>query len=85
MKRILVLCQRDWLNPRAGAVEHYLHEVCARIVAQGHYVAWVAHHFRNPGDGMPKRSRMEFVDGVHIARLGQRISTAKWSALSSNA
>jgi len=71
MKRILVFCARDWLNPGAGCVEHYVHEVCVRLAARGNYVAWVACSFPLFGHGV-RRPRTEVVDGIQIARLGIR-------------
>jgi len=71
MKRILVFCARDWLNPQAGRVEQYVHEVCVRLAAQCNYVAWVAQSFPLFGHGV-RRPRTELVDGIQIARLGMR-------------
>ena len=73
MKRVLLLYGRDWLNPESGAVEHYLHEVFARIVGYGHSVAWVAQN--DPPWPFSRRTpapRIEIVDGIKIARLGMR-------------
>jgi glycosyltransferase involved in cell wall biosynthesis len=68
MKRILVFCLYDWLDPRAGATEHYVHEVFTRIASRGHLVTWVA---RKPfGAGGRQRPRLEAIDGIQVARLG---------------
>ena len=67
MKRLLVFYKRDWLHPKAGWKEHYLHEIFARIAAQGNHVLWVAH---NHGLGKRKSPQLEIVDLIQIARLG---------------
>lgn len=68
MKQILFFCVRDWLHPRAGGVERYVHEVCLGLADSGHYVAWVSSSF--PLFGRVKRPRTEIVDGIQLARLG---------------
>jgi len=67
MKGILVFSRRDWLHPKAGALEHYVHQVFSRIAAQGNYVAVVCqrHPIRRP-----RRPQTERVDQIQIARLG---------------
>ena len=72
MKRILIFCVRDWLNPKAGAVEHYTHEVFRRVAGEGNYVAWVAHNYAVSPFSKTRPPRMEIVDGIQIARLGIR-------------
>lgn len=68
MKRILVFCEREWNDPRAGSLEHYAHEVFRRVAQQGHYVAWVC---RGRGNALvtPARSVLEQMDGIQVARL----------------
>ncbi|MBI5096015.1 MAG: glycosyltransferase family 4 protein [Candidatus Hydrogenedentes bacterium] len=72
MKRVLVLYARDWLNPESGAIEHYLHEVFARIVGHGHYVAWISHTYPVWPFSRKQAPQLEIVDGIQIARLGIR-------------
>ena len=48
-------------------MEHYLHEVFARLAAQGHQVLWIAH---NHGLFARKSPQLEIVDLIQIARLG---------------
>ena len=67
MKGIVVFCRRDWLHPKAGPIEHYVHQVFSRIAAQGNYVAVVCQ--RHPLLG-PRRPQTEHVDQIQIARLG---------------
>jgi hypothetical protein len=70
MHQILVLCQRDWLNPRAGIESHYVREVFTRIVAGGHYVAILSAEPSLLGFLRPRGAATREVDGVHLARLG---------------
>ncbi|HIJ64532.1 MAG TPA: glycosyltransferase family 4 protein [Candidatus Hydrogenedentes bacterium] len=74
MKRVLMFCLRDWLNPQAGAVEQYVHEVFSRIVGRGHYVAWVSHCYGGWFGRGKKSPRLETVDSIQMARLGMRHS-----------
>lgn len=67
MKGILVFCRRDWLHPKAGPIEHYVHQVFSRIAAQGNYVAVVCQ--RHPILS-PRRPQTERLDEIQIARLG---------------
>jgi len=67
MKGVLVFCRRDWLHPKAGPIEHYVHQVFSRIAAQGNYVAVVCQ--RHP-ILRPRRPQTERVDQIQIARLG---------------
>ena len=73
MKRLLVFCLRDWLHPRAGAIERYVHEVFKRIAGQGHHVALVCHSYPLIPIRTAPRPRVEMVDGIQIARLGARV------------
>lgn len=61
MLRIALFHSRDWLHPKAGAVEDYLHQVFRRIALQGHYVAWVA-----AGTGRPA----QVADGIQRVGAG---------------
>lgn len=72
MERILVFCARDWLHPKAGPVEHYVHEVFSRLVRCGHYVMLVSHTHSLLRFRKRHAPEMEVVDGVQIARLGPR-------------
>ena len=72
MERILVFCARDWLHPKAGRTEHYVHKVFAWIAAQGHHVVWVSHQFRLLASRKRRPPQVEVVDGIQIARLGAR-------------
>ena len=67
MKGILVFSRRDWLHPKAGPIEDYVHQVFSRIAAQGNYVAVVCQ--RHPLL-RPRRPQTERVDEIQIARLG---------------
>lgn len=72
MFKMLVLCSRDWLHPKAGPVERYVYEVFSRMAAQGHRVMWVSHHYPVFALADKGAQRVETVDGIHIARLGFR-------------
>ena len=72
MERILVFCGRDWMNPKAGPVEHYLHEVFSRIARWGHYVLFISHTHQFVRVQRRRPAEMEVVDGIQIARLGPR-------------
>ncbi len=72
MERILVFCPRDWLHPKAGPVEHYVHEVFSRLVHCGHYVLLVSHTHSLVRFRKRHAPEMELVDGIQIARLGPR-------------
>lgn len=72
MERILVFCARDWLHPKAGPVEHYVHEVFSRLVRCGHYVMLVSHTHSLVRFRKRHAPEMELVDGIQIARLGPR-------------
>ena len=68
MKKVLILCAREWAHPKAGLVENYLFEVFSRIAVRGHRVAWVS------GQGQigshAGRPRIEFMEGIQVAHLG---------------
>ena len=72
MTRLLVFCLHDWLNPRAGPIEHYAHEVFRRIVARGHPVAWVCHNYPLLSIRTKRRPRVETVDGIQMVRVAPR-------------
>ena len=72
MKGFLILCSRDWLHPKSGAVEHYVHEVFSRVARRGYYVAWVSHQHFVPGSGAKPSRKPGLADGIQIARLGFR-------------
>jgi len=72
MKRILVFSSRDWLDPKAGPVEHYVHAVFSWIAAQGNLVVFVSHQAGFLPLGKRRRPRMEIVDDMQIVRLGIR-------------
>jgi hypothetical protein len=72
MKRILVFSSRDWLDPKAGSVEHYVHAVFRWIAAQGNLVVWVSHQAGFLPLGGQRRPRIEIVDDMQIVRLGLR-------------
>jgi glycosyltransferase involved in cell wall biosynthesis len=65
--RILVLNWRDIGNPAAGGAEIYMHEVSKRWVTWGHEVQWLT-------AGFPGAPRREVIDGVHIRRVGSRLT-----------
>lgn len=65
-----MFCARDWLHPKAGRVEYYVHEVFSRIAGQGNYVVWVSTGFRFPASRGKRPPQLEIVDGIQIARLG---------------
>ena len=69
MRGLLVLHRCDWLAPRAGAFEVFLHEVLRRVAVRGNYVAWVsARAGLNP---FGKRLRnTEVSEDIQIVRLG---------------
>ena len=69
MKRILLLCRRDWLTFKSDRSAQYTYEIFSRIAAQGHYIAWVAHR---PISLLRKQkpSRVEVVENIQVARLG---------------
>ena len=70
MKRILVLCQRDWLNPRAGLIENYVRELFSRIARAGHHVAVISQNFPVLSLGKTRRPSVERLDHIQVARLG---------------
>ncbi|MCP4645928.1 MAG: hypothetical protein GY851_36120 [bacterium] len=70
MHRILVLCERDWLNPSARSEGHYVYEVFRRIAAAGHYVAVLSAEPSIMAFLRPKGAATREVDGIHLARLG---------------
>lgn len=72
MIRLLVFSPREWLDPKAGAVERYVYEVFKRIAAEGHYVALVCHRYPFAAAGGKRSPRVETVDGMQVARLGPR-------------
>lgn len=69
MKKLLVFCYRDWLNPKSGAVERYVYEVFSRIAGVGHYVAWVCHDSPFRGFRKDKRPEIENLDGIQLVRV----------------
>lgn len=71
-QRIAVFCARDWLHPKAGAAERYVHEVFSRIARWGHYVLLVSHTHRILQMWNREASEMQLIDGIQIARLGPR-------------
>jgi glycosyltransferase involved in cell wall biosynthesis len=81
MERILAFSGRDWMDPRAGSAEHYMHEVFSRIAQQGHYVVLVAHAHRLFQFTDKKASDVKSIDGIQIARLGPRPLYGMMSAM----
>ena len=73
MKRILVFCARDWLHPRSGCVERYVHAVFSRLAAQGHYVVWVSHNHGLFASRQMPRTPLDTVGDLHVARIGGRV------------
>lgn len=73
MKRILAFCPREWRDPKAGFVEHYVHEVLRRLAEQGHYVVWVCHNYRALARRPKRLLPLEMADGIQMARLGARV------------
>jgi glycosyltransferase involved in cell wall biosynthesis len=63
--RILFLNWRDIRHPKHGGAEVYNHEVCRRLVAQGHSVELFTASF-------PGAAPSEEIDGVRIIRAGRQ-------------
>jgi glycosyltransferase involved in cell wall biosynthesis len=62
---ILAINWRCVKNPEMGGAEIHFQEIFKRIVAKGHKVTLVAHHFENT----PKK---EVIDGIEIIRIGNK-------------
>jgi glycosyltransferase involved in cell wall biosynthesis len=66
--RLLVLSWRDIKNPLAGGAEKYIHEICRRLVRDGHEVVFFTSSFQGAkGEAV--------IDGVKIIRRGHSITT----------
>lgn len=55
-------------------MEHYVHQVCRRIAAQGYFVLWVA-QTHDPWPYIcrpfsPRQPQTEHIDGIQLVRLG---------------
>ena len=64
-RRILVLNERDPVNPLAGGAETHVFEIFQRLAARGHDVLLLAASF-------PGCAREEVVQGVRVRRLANR-------------
>ena len=64
--KLLVLSWRDIKNPLAGGAERYIHEVCKRMVRDGHEVLFFTSSFQ-------RAKGEEVIDGVNIIRRGNSI------------
>ncbi len=64
-RRILVLNERDPVNPLTGGAETHIFELFSRLVADGHEVTLLAASFRGG-------AREEVVQGVRVRRLANR-------------
>jgi len=65
--KLLVLSWRDIKNPLAGGAERYIHEVCKRMVQDGHEVLFFTSFFQGA-------KGEEVIDGVKIIRRGNPIT-----------
>jgi len=65
--KLLVLSWRDIKNPLAGGAEKYIHEVCKRMVQDGHEVLFFTSSFQGA-------KGEEVIDGVKIIRRGNSIT-----------
>lgn len=70
MKRILVLCGREWAEGQKNLAAQYAHEVFRRIGAQGYSVAWFAHRPIALFSPKSRMTRLETRDNIQFARLG---------------
>lgn len=70
MKRILVLCGREWAEGEKNLASRYAHEVFRRIGAQGYSVAWFAHRPLALFSPKARTARLETRDNIQFARLG---------------
>ena len=66
--RLLVFSWRDIKNPLAGGAEKYIHEICRRLVRDGHEVIFFTSSFQ-------RAKSEEVIDGVKIIRRGHSITT----------
>ncbi len=73
MLRILLLHPRDWLATNTSYMESYLHEILARIAAQGHYVAWLCGRRGAQWPTPAHADDLEVADGIQMARLGSTL------------
>lgn len=64
-RRILVLNERDPVNPMTGGAETHVFEIFQRLAARGHDVTLLAASF-------PGAAREEIVQGVRVKRLANR-------------
>jgi glycosyltransferase involved in cell wall biosynthesis len=64
-RRILVLNERDPVNPMTGGAETHVFEIFGRLAAQGHEVTLLAASF-------PGSASDEVVQGVRVRRLANR-------------
>jgi len=66
-QRVLIINWRDVSHPWSGGAETYMHEIGRRLVENGMDVGWLTQ--RHAGS-----SRSEFMDGIHIVRVGGRFT-----------
>lgn len=66
-RRILVMNERDLRHPQAGGAEVHCFEIFRRLAAAGDRVTLLA-------SGFPGGPAEEDVEGVHVVRLGNRIT-----------
>ena len=64
---VVILNWRDWLNPRAGGAENYLHGLAVELQKRGCDVSWVS---QRP-TGSPRR---EVCDGIVVVRAGNPVT-----------
>lgn len=62
-RRVLIVSRHDIAHPRAGEIEHYLHQVALRWAAWGTSVTWLA-------TGTRTMAASEVIDGVEVRRAG---------------
>ena len=70
MKRILILCAKEWTVGEKNIAARYAHEVFSRIALQKHTVAWFAHRPLPLFARGARRAPMETRDNIQFARLG---------------
>ncbi len=65
--RILFLAYRDPMNPYIGGGDIYINEIAKGFAKRGHKVTFIASRF-------PGSTKEQFIDGLHIIRLGNRFN-----------